>query len=302
MKLLPRCILPTLVAASVFAVSGSAAAVSPGDLDPTFGAGGLVTTDLGPFDRVNALVVQSDGKIVAAGTASTTAWGVARYLPDGRLDQTFGVGGKVLTDAPAGTAFSLALGPEDTILVGGFGQVARYLPNGALDSGFGAGGRIAFPSSIIRAIVVLPDGRTLLGGSRSRPTGDDFFVARLERSGALDAGFGSGGSVVTDLGGFDLAAQLLLLPDGRFVAVGETASGASSFALVRYRPDGSLDPTFGSGGKVISDIGPTLSDHGDDAVLTADGKIVVTGASFPNIALARYSPTVASIPPSARAA
>ena len=270
----------------------SASAVAPGDVDLTFGVGGVVTTDFGPIDGLRAIVVQPDGKIVAAGTASTTSWGVVRYLPDGTLDQGFGVGGKVTTAALAGSAGTLALGPAGTIVVAGFGDVSRYLPTGALDESFGTGGRVTLPRTLLLASIVLPDGRTLLAGTDSQGGGGgDFFVARLTSSGTLDETFGVGGKAITDLGGHDLATQLLLLPDGKLVAVGETASFGSDIALVRYLPDGSLDPTFGSGGKVLTNIGaPHVFDHGDDALLTPEGKIVVTGASFPKLVLARYLP------------
>ena len=269
----------------------SAGAVAPGDVDLTFGVGGVVTTDIGPFDSIRAIVGQSDGKIVAAGGSSTTEWGLARYLPDGTLDEGFGVGGKVTTAAPGGAAFSLALGAAGTIVVAGFGDVVRYLPSGAVDESFGTAGRVSIPGTTLRALIVMPDGRMLLGGSSRQVGGSDFFVARLSSSGTLDQNFGVGGKVVTDLGGDEFGAQLLLLPDGKLVAAGERVFGAADFALVRYLPDGSLDPTFGSGGKVITDVGgPNVWDHGDDAVLTSDGKIVVSGASFPNLALARYLP------------
>ena len=119
----------------------AAGAAAPGDVDPTFGVGGVVTTDIGFIDALRAVVVQPDGKIIATGTASPTSWGVARYLPNGALDQGFGVGGKVTTAALGGAAFSLALGPAGTIVVAGFGDVVRYLPTGAMDESFGSGGR-----------------------------------------------------------------------------------------------------------------------------------------------------------------
>ena len=215
---------------------------------------------------------------------------MARYLPDGTLDQSFGVGGKVTTAALAGVASALALGPAGTIVVAGFGDVSRYLPTGALDESFGTAGRVTIPgNTIVRALIVLPDGSDTARWKLPSGGAPDFLVARLTSSGTLDPTFGVGGKVVTDLGGEDEAAQLLLLPDGKLLAVGETVVGAANFALVRYLSDGSLDPTFGSGGKVITDIGgPSVWDHGDDAILTPDGKIVVTGASFPKLALARY--------------
>jgi uncharacterized delta-60 repeat protein len=283
--------LIAVFAVCLLVVSASADA-APGDLDPTFGVGGVVTTDIGPHDSIRAVVVQPDGKILAAGAAFMDSWALARYLPDGSPDPGFGIGGHVTTAAPAGVAFSLALGPTGTIVAAGFGDIVRYLPNGALDQSFGTGGRISIPGSTLRAIVVMPDSSMFVAGDlQAGRAGSDFFVARVTSSGALDGTFGSGGKVVTDLGGHDLASELLVLPDGKLLAVGETVALGSDFALVRYLPDGSPDPSFGSAGKVITDVGgPNSWDHGDDAVLTADGKIVVTGASFPNMAFARYLP------------
>ncbi len=106
--------------------------------------------------------------------------------------------------------------------------------------------------------------------------------------------FGSGGKVTTDFSGFDGAAALALQPDGKVVVAGSSSPfvGNANFALARYNPDGSLDPTFGSGGTVITDFGG----NGDGAAALAlqpDGKIVVAGSAGPSsglrdFALARY--------------
>lgn len=283
----------TVAAVTLFLVMGSAAA-APGDLDPSFGDGGLVTTDVGPYDWTSRIVVQPDGKIVVAGVTTTDAWALVRYLPDGSLDESFGAGGKVVTPAPGGLAYGLALAPDGKIVVAGAGIVARYLPTGALDASFGSAGVVSVGLGYVTldGIVVFPDGAMVIAGTLHAASGsDDFVVARLTPNGALDGSFGDEGAVVTDLGGSDGVSALLLLPDGRFVAVGESAGTGADFALVRYLPDGSLDPSFGSAGKVVTDIGgPGVWDHGDAAVLTPDGKVVVAGASYPNIALARYLP------------
>lgn len=278
-----------VAAAALLLLMGSAAA-APGDLDPSFGDEGVVTTDVGPNDLAKQIVVQPDGKILVAGSGTTDAWAVIRYFPDGSLDDSFGVGGKVVTPAPPGVASALTLAPDGKIVVAGWGIVARYLATGALDASFGTGGlaSVGLGNVVLNGIVMLPDGKMLVAGQRYAASVSDFVVARLTPNGALDTSFGEGGSVITDLGGYDQASALLLLPDGRFIAVGESVGTTSDFALVRYLPNGSLDPSFGSDGKVITDVGGW--DHGDDAVLTPDGKIVVTGASYPNITLARYLP------------
>jgi uncharacterized delta-60 repeat protein len=90
----------SLIIATLGLVLAPAALAAPGDLDPTFGTGGKVTTDFaGGFDEAHALVVQPDGKVVAAGPAGVTGgfsdFGLARYNPYGTLDTTWGTGGKL---------------------------------------------------------------------------------------------------------------------------------------------------------------------------------------------------------------
>ena len=131
-------------------------------LDRSFSADGGVLTDFGGFEEASAVVVQPDGKLVAAGTAfvgGNRDFALARYQPDGSLDTGFGSGGLVLTDFGVGTddgAASLAIQPDGKLVAGGFSNagspgdfdfaLARYNPDGSLDTGFGVGGTYA-PSS-----------------------------------------------------------------------------------------------------------------------------------------------------------
>ena len=74
----------------------------------------------------------------------------------------------------------------------------------------------------------------------------------------LDAGFGAGGKVITEFGGTtsgDWASGVAVQPDGKVVAAGQTnVHGPTDFALARYYPNGTLDSSFGTGGKVITDF------------------------------------------------
>src|SRR5205823_5199649 len=130
-----------------------------GSLDTTFGSGGTVTTNFGPgatYDDADGVAIQSDGKIVVAGTCnrggSDNVFAVARYNADGSLDSTFGSGGTVTTDFGLGgsddSAYAVALQPDGKIVAAGatyLGGVpgdfalARYNPDGTLDSTFGGG-------------------------------------------------------------------------------------------------------------------------------------------------------------------
>ena len=284
--------------------SGRAA---PGDLDPTFGSGGKVTTDFGGDDQAFALALQPDGKIVAAGS-STQNFALARYNADGSLDATFGSGGKVTTNfgLVLTLAHALALQPDGKIVVAGESNVnfalARYNPDGSLDATFGTGGKVITDFGGIdraRALALQPDGKIVVAGESAPFTGlSDFALARYNPDGSLDASFGTGGKVTTDFGGTaDRADALALQPDGKIVLAGGSSSVSASvdFALARYNPDGSLDASFGTGGKVITDFGN--SDAAFALALQPDGKIIVAGVSTGvsvgpgrGFALARYNP------------
>jgi uncharacterized delta-60 repeat protein len=118
----------------------------------------------------------------------------------------------------------------------------------------------------------------------------DFVVARFRPDGRLDAGFGTGGAVRTDFfRGEDIANSVVIQSDGKIVAAGSmsTKDGAVNFGLTRYNANGSLDPTFGVGGRVTTDIDP-LPEAIDDVIVQADGKLVVTGTSNLQFIVARY--------------
>jgi len=288
-----------------------AARADPGDLDPSFGAGGQVTTPiLSGYDGASAVVVQPDGKLVAAGHAYNTnndTFALVRYNADGSLDGNFGTGGKVTTPFGIGSAASAAVLQADGRLVaagqmftGSRNQFAlvRYLATGGLDSTFGTGGKVGTPIGSIddeaSALVVQPDGKLVAAGYSDRGGNTTFALARYNAAGSLDTSFGTGGKVTTAIGSTDdEVLALVLQPDGKLVAAGFTASaGNTAFALVRYNADGSLDTSFGTGGKVTTSIG-SVDDKAIALVLQPDGKLVAAGYSKggSNIAfaLARYN-------------
>lgn len=300
---LPRAIL----ACALLSLALGQAEGRPGDLDPSFDADGKVLTHFDGFEEASSLVAQPDGKIVAAGTAFTRRGGrgrfaLARYLPDGQLDRGFGRKGLVRTGFAGRSVSIAALAIQiDTKLVAAGSSasadgnsldfvVARYNPDGSLDPSFGSGGQLltdlgSFDSAT--ALAVQPDGKIVVAGESIAAGSLDFALVRYNPDGTLDAGFGSGGRVLTDFGGVDAAKALVLLADGKLVAAG---SSNSDIAVARYNPDGSLDPSFGSGGQVLTDLGSP--DQANALALQPDGKIVVAGttAGFSDFALVRYNP------------
>ena len=302
------------------------AQAAAGDLDPTFGAGGQVTTDLRrSSDLANAVAVQADGKLVVVGQTyqdndfSDEDFVVARYNTDGTLDRTFGSRGRVKTDFPglAAVASSVVIQADGKILVAGGAfplftfagniEVVRYNRNGSLDTSFGNGGIVTtiFPAgSYAFAIALQSDSKIVVAGTvfvdfdPGEMSDTDFALARYNPDGSPDATFGSGGQVMTDFfGKEDDAFSVLIQPDGKIVAVGSANDPANfyDFAAVRYLSNGAIDPSFGVAGEVTTDFRGGGFDRARAAALQSDGSIVaagfattVSGASQ-NFAVARYT-------------
>jgi uncharacterized delta-60 repeat protein len=276
-----------------------------GTLDPTFNATGKVLTDFSSGrDSAYALAIQSDGKIVAAGTAedasvTSSDFALARYNPDGTLDPTFNGTGKVLTDFSGSghfdVAFALAIQSDGKIVVAGT-ALARYNPDGTLDPTFNGTGKVPTDFTA-RALAIQSDGKIVAAGSSSANGSSDFALARYKPDGTLDPKFNGTGMVLTDFSGSgsgDGALAMAIQSDGKIVAAGESdANGSIDFALARYRSSGRLDGRFGANGKVLTDFTRSFDDA-QALAIQSDGKIVAAGASraieTSDFALARYLP------------
>src|SRR5438270_3322716 len=313
-------------AVMVLIMSGQIAQAADGDLDPTFGTDGKVLTDFDhSTDIANAVAVQTDGKLVVVGTTyinndfSDEDFAVARYNPDGTLDKTFGVGGKVQTDFPdlAAVASSVVIQPDGKIVVAGGAfplftfagdfKVVRYNSNGSLDTSFGDGGIVTttFPEGSYAFDVALQaDGKIIAAGTvfvdfnPGDQSDTDFALARYNPDGTPDATFGNGGQVSTDFFGLeDDAFSVLIQPDGKIVAVGSANNHATyyDFAAVRYLSNGTIDTTLDIAGKVSTDFGDQNFDRAHSAALQPDGRIVAAGFAISqnggvqNFAVARYT-------------
>lgn len=205
-------LLGTLSATRVYA--------APGDLDPAFGTAGKVTTYFGRVGDASAVILQPDGKLVAAGSANAAGnsnFALARYNPDGSLDPTFGTGGAVVDIESGDGAFALVLQPNNKLVAAGFSYaqgaqdfaLARYNPNGSLDSTFGTGGTVTTDFDTddgARALLLQPDGRLVAAGWAEIAGNSHFALARYEGDAAvlmvLTAGTGAG-TVTSDVPGID---------------------------------------------------------------------------------------------------
>ncbi|MDG2307000.1 MAG: hypothetical protein P8R42_20605 [Candidatus Binatia bacterium] len=277
-----------------------------GALDVAFGNRGLVVLsgdDAGA--RARGLVVLPDSSVLVAGSAGRGArerFLLARFSPTGRLDSSFGDGGVVRPDldGESGGAFAIAVQDGGAIVVAGrLGKdlgALRFGPDGTLDDDFGDGGvvRVDVESGhdIARAIALQPDGRILLAGTSARLAGADFVLARLDAEGNLDRTFAQTGVRRTDLGGIESGHAVALLVDGRIIVAGHVLTDeGSDLALAAHLADGTLDRSFGDGGRVRTD----LQSRGDGALalaLQSDGRLLAAGirgeGATMEMALVRY--------------
>lgn len=287
---------------------------APGDLDCSFGGSGTgrAYTDFGgDAESLLNLRVQADGKLLVSGlrvASPSDQFVMARLLADGRLDGSFGDGGKVLSGLRADSPAYLeaqAVQSDGKILAAGFlthpsgnddFYLARFKADGTPDLGFGSSGAIATDfaggADYANAVAVQGDGKILVAGGATDASGrPSVGLARYTASGSLDTSFGSGGKLTTAIsqpGTWDRseAWSLAVQADGK-ILVGGLVSRYSSdglqhtgaFLLVRYTSTGVLDTGFGTQGVVVTDVGA-----GPDEIralqLAAGGKILVAGLSY----------------------
>jgi uncharacterized delta-60 repeat protein len=273
-----------------------------GDLDPTFGMGGRVTTDFfGHNDSAQSAVIQLDGKIVVVGAITNSngsgSLALIRYNTDGSLDPTFGAGGEALYPADISPTCAALQPNGDIVVAGGSGfrfGLQRYHADGSLDVYFGSAGTVRTIilgfTDVISDVSIQPDGKIIAVGVALNkfafPQRSDFALARYNSDGSLDPTFGAGGKVTTDFAGLpDMANAVAVQGDGKIVVVGASDVNAffppfglpvNQFSIARYNADGSLDSTFGSGGRVR----PFLLggfDQANSVACLANGKIIVAG-------------------------
>jgi uncharacterized delta-60 repeat protein len=266
-----------------------------------------------PFDAnlnrslvANAVAVQSNGKIIAGGTAdfnnNETYGYIARYNSNGRIDNPFGTSfnGFAMISIPNATDHevnAITIQPDGKILVAGEYLsdtnggtfLARFNPDGERDLNFGNNGyatvSVFSGGALGRDLFLLPDGKILVAGATVNIITQIIKPAlfKFNADGSLDSGFGSGGRVTTSFSsGNDVALSLDVLADGKIIIAGgsnfDLGGTNGMIALARFTSAGSLDNTFGTGGKVTTDVG-TFIDTAADVKVQPDGKIVIGGAS-----------------------
>ena len=283
-----------------------------GALVPTFGHSGTVVADLSGGGADAAYAVRGSrnptGAFVLVGRAGGAAL-VARFLPDGTWDPTFGVGGRVLLDLTAGddVAYGLDIWLDGGILVSGAagagGFVARLSKDGVLEPTFGAGGVVtadlgpggAFTSvSRSQAGYHTDEEAIVAGGTVVTPSGRDAVVVRLDHDGTYHPGFGTGGRVVVDLGRavdrvVGIQVGLPPPPGGdpgvAIVVVGDDGADMVSITLDNI---GQLSNPPGGGRRVVDFS--VSSELAEDFVVQPDGAVVVVASGSQGVAVMRLLP------------
>ncbi|MEO7064660.1 MAG: hypothetical protein ABI082_12925, partial [Dokdonella sp.] len=261
------------------------------------------------------LIEQSDGKILVSGSddgpTGNADFSVMRVLPDlSGVDNSFGTGGRqtvtfdlggpsgINSDVPLG----MALQTDGKILLAGYAQlsastldiaIARLLPNGQVDTSFGPNhdGRVHLaPGSVSALASVLVDrqGRIVVGGVSADPgnTYDEWYLDRLLSDGSQDPAFNGGVSqrflirtgVTT---GVQTVKAMTLQPDGKILAVGSVSQGGDGsrqyWGVARLLDNGTLDPSFGIGGRSYASFGSSPYTDEASGIAVADGGIMIAG-------------------------
>jgi uncharacterized delta-60 repeat protein len=269
---------------------------------------GVVITDIenGSNDIGFDIQLQADGKLVAGGSATRTVDGTSyqdsalvRYNADGTLDTNFSGDGKMISGiTETDSIYSVAIQNDQKIVTAGVVRskrngpdiaVARYNADGSLDTSFEGDGRVVTSTKGVdsaEAVRVQADQKIVVAGR----LGNQFCVVRYNTNGSLDTSFGGTGKVTTDFGvedavGFTAAEDLAIQTDGKIIAGGwglwrrgrgvDAETVQPYFLIARYNSDGSLDSTFGTGGKLAHDVGGRAGIT--KIAVQPDGKILAAG-------------------------
>jgi uncharacterized delta-60 repeat protein len=274
-----------------------------GNLDPTFGEGGVVTyggsengTDIG-----FGVAVQPDEKILVAGEhrigTSQDAL-LLRYNHDGTPDSSFGTNGVVSYNGGGNdhdVAYAVSLQDDGKIVVSGSeyngvnkdALIMRFNHDGTRDSTFGINGVFLFNSEAnsddyANLVTIQPDGKILVVGATDNGINHDILLLRLHTNGTLDETFGLGGVVIYNnpADEYDYAWGIALSSDGKIIISGTSNDRLNNnVVVIRFNQDGTLDSSFGLNGIVTFYGAGDGNDLGYGVAIQWNGKIVVTGVA-----------------------
>lgn len=283
-----------------------------GALDTSFSGDGRMITTFDFSSGGPGIIPLPDGSmLVGLGLGSPRNFAVMKLLDNGSLDTSFGDGGIAeIPGASQAIVDALVQQPDGKIIVGGYDLigsnwdwvVCRFTAEGDIDQDFGINGKVTIdfsrqeitsPIDFLVSMLLLPDGKILLGGLSSTTaqmsTGNRIYaMARLTDRGELDAEFIGGGKRVftyTEMGfQQENISDMLLLPDGKILA---SSGGGSMTSLIRFNENGSIDTSFGVNGRIIAPLPTSPYANPLDIELDAVGGILAAGS----FSVTRFFPT-----------
>lgn len=250
---------------------------------PSFSVGsGIVISDLGQFENGNAIAVQADGKILVAGVRGgglNSYYFLSRYQSNGSLDTSFGAGGSVVTKmfAVAADRTSLFVNRDGSIVFGG-DSLIRVDSTGKLDTSFSL---TKSAVNVSYSISQQSDGKFIVSGFRPNPDPNavpyDFnsVIERHNADGSLDLSFNKTGWIDLNLGINDFVEETATQADGKIVALIFSNNLAN---VVRLNPNGTLDASFGTNGKVVLNSHSWASSSPTSLLILQDGKLLIGGS------------------------
>ena len=296
----------TLVIVSILMIAfTNVSAQNAGTLDPAFGVAGLVTTSVGTGHTWGyTMMLQNDNKIIVAGNSMFNGYvanTLVRYLADGGIDSSFGNNGIVLTQTGlVSSVTSLALQSNNKIVASGYTflndstiyfTVLRYNADGTSDASFGNAGVVLVDvenSSYTYNVAINAIGKIIISGYSKLNNNMGVALVQLNTDGSLDTSFGNGGLSIhhftesADVEAWAMAMQA----DGKIVTTGliyDNILEYNKIAVIRFNTDGSLDPSFATGGIAKISVSSGSANHDDFAnaiAIQPDGKIIIAGDSY----------------------
>lgn len=310
--------------AAIWALCAPSAWAREGDLDPSFGTGGVTAQPVGASATERGMAIDPQGRIVVVGAAVLSGNFrpvVARFLPNGSLDPGFDGDGVAFFTPPGSTgggANAVTIDAQGGILVAADntdpnvpgGQnllLLRVASDGSLDTSFGPSGSGGFVITDVNngpdlatSIALDSQGRIIVGGIAQSGGDFDMAAVRFDSTGHIDTGFGANGRARIDVtpgaGDDDAANDIAIDGQDRIVLAGRSVvAGSTNFVVGRLSAGGQRDPTFGSTpgspGLVTTELGAG-ADVARSVALDAGGRIIAAGSAEVNggnqFALVRY--------------
>lgn len=288
---------------------------SNGQLDTTFGSGGVVRIERSTHVNVKNVVINSDGSLLIAGGEANSNF-IAKLNSNGTINTTFGASGYTVNFVNGFTYSmlrNLFVQSDGKLLALGTGAInstgeasifsVRYLANGAIDTTYGTNGvRIydlnpaAVSASVLQNAVLQSDGKLVLAGyDRNVSTGNyDWVVARLNTDGTLDNTFSADGTTLIEFtnGLTDYGNDVAIQSDGRILVMGSGAIPPNGYdlAFARLNTDGSLDTTFDGDGKLTLAPWPgTVFEQVWAGQLTSSNQLVFLGGYNTDMRIGRLN-------------